>query len=128
MEPIQTLSLIGSHVSVASDYHKKKNVIRLALSSGSEYLIQAKSANDMSLWIQNIRGCTVDPNNAEETLIKTLSFSSPSRPVSSVINNEGSPVITAPDHGSKGSKDRSKKTKSLFGKKRKSKGDKIESP
>ena len=128
MEPIQTLSLIGSHVSVASDYHKKKNVIRLALSSGSEYLIQAKSANDMSLWIQNIRGCTVDPNNAEETLIKTLSFSSPSRPVSSVINNEGSPVIMAADHGSKGSKDRNKKTKSLFGKKRKSKGDKIESP
>ena len=120
--------MIGSQVSVASDYHKKKNVIRLALSSGSEYLIQAKSANDMSLWIQNIRGCTVDPNNAEETLIKTLSFSSPSRPVSSIINNEGSPVITPPDHRTKGSKDRTKKTKSLFGKKRKSKGDRIESP
>ena len=120
--------MIGSQVSVASDYHKKKNVIRLALSSGSEYLIQAKSANDMSLWIQNIRGCTVDPNNAEETLIKTLSFSSPSRPVSSIINNEGSPVITPPDHGTKGSKDRNKKSKSLFGKKRKSKGDKIGGP
>ena len=81
----------------------------------------------MSLWIQNIRGCTVDPNNAEETLIKTLSFSSPSRSVSS-INNEGSPVITPPDPRTKGSKDRNKKTKSLFGKKRKSKGDRIENP
>jgi len=62
-EPIQTMSVVGSKVAVASDYHKKKNVLRLALTNGSEYLMQAGSADEMSLWIQNIRGSAVDPNN-----------------------------------------------------------------
>ena len=57
------MSVVGSKVAVASDYHKKKNVLRLALTNGSEYLMQAGSADEMSLWIQNIRGSAVDPNN-----------------------------------------------------------------
>jgi len=115
VDPLQTVNLISSQVGVASDYHKKKNVLRLSLDNGSEYLLQPKSgsANDMSLWIQNLRASAVDPNNAEETLKKTLSFSSPPRPSSSASHVENSPVVNE-------SKQDRKRTKSLFGKKKKS--------
>ena len=67
--------MLGSQVGVASDYHKKKNVFRLNLASGSEYLMHAKSADEMSLWIQHIRGSCVDPNASDEELKKRLSGS-----------------------------------------------------
>ncbi|CAG0902219.1 unnamed protein product [Darwinula stevensoni] len=36
---------------VASDYTKKKNVVRLHLASGSEFLFQADTSQDMNLWL-----------------------------------------------------------------------------
>lgn len=112
LNPIQTITAIGSQVSVASDYHKKKNVLRLALASGAEYLMQSDSPDEMSLWIQHIRGSAVDSNAKEKNTTNIVDTSSPSRPTSAVINDESPSQETTHK--------KEKKRSSLFGKKKKS--------
>ncbi|XP_028393281.1 spectrin beta chain, non-erythrocytic 1-like isoform X3 [Dendronephthya gigantea] len=54
-EALYLLSTRGSRTEVADDYHKRKNVFRLKMENGNEYLFQAKDANDMAQWIQYLR-------------------------------------------------------------------------
>ncbi|CAH2324922.1 spectrin beta chain, non-erythrocytic 2 isoform X1 [Pelobates cultripes] len=49
--PIQ---LAGAQCSVAHDYKKRKNVFKLSLSDGKEYLFQAKDEGEMSSWMRVI--------------------------------------------------------------------------
>ena len=119
MNPIQTITAIGCSVKVASDYHKKKNVLRIALSSGAEYLMQSESFDEMSLWLQHIRGSAVDPNAPVEDELKiSIAASSPTRPVSMNLSADASQAQGATPH-----KKEKKRGPSLFGKKKKSKGD-----
>ncbi|XP_035999097.1 spectrin family protein isoform X1 [Fundulus heteroclitus] len=48
------ISLDGSVCEVANEYKKRKNVFKLRLSDGKEYLFQAKDEAEMSSWIQSI--------------------------------------------------------------------------
>uniref|UniRef100_F6Q5V5 Spectrin beta chain n=1 Tax=Ciona intestinalis TaxID=7719 RepID=F6Q5V5_CIOIN len=50
----QALSLENATVEIASDYKKRKNVLRLKLSSGMEYLLQAKDEEEVQLWLNRI--------------------------------------------------------------------------
>jgi len=119
LKPIQVITAVGSQVTVASDYHKKKNVLRIALASGAEYLVQSDTADEMTLWIQNVRGSAVDPNApVEEEIKNSLAASSPIRPLSVNFPVEGSPAQDATP-----SKKEKKRGPSLFGKKKKSKGE-----
>ena len=84
--PLSEFNLNESQVEVASDYHKKKYTFRIKLCNGCEYLINTKSADEMSLWIQNIRGSAVDSNVTDEEFRKRLAtINSPPHP-SSVSN------------------------------------------
>ncbi|KAM8940469.1 spectrin beta chain, non-erythrocytic 2 isoform 1-T1 [Pelodytes ibericus] len=49
--PVQ---LTGAQCSVAHDYKKRKNVFKLSLSDGKEYLFQAKDEAEMSSWMRVI--------------------------------------------------------------------------
>nr|XP_026689485.1 spectrin beta chain, non-erythrocytic 1 isoform X2 [Ciona intestinalis] len=51
----QALSLENATVEIASDYKKRKNVLRLKLSSGMEYLLQAKDEEEVQLWLNRIQ-------------------------------------------------------------------------
>ncbi|KAL1138874.1 hypothetical protein AAG570_008936 [Ranatra chinensis] len=44
------IDLRGGSVDVATDYTKKKHVLRLKLANGSEYLLQAKDDEEMRQW------------------------------------------------------------------------------
>lgn len=120
----QIISTTGSGASVASDYSKKKNVLRLVLASGAEYLLQADSVNDMTTWIQSIGSVTTtkddeDGRSKEEIRKRLSTMGSPSRPLSVVEQSN----VSAPEEGSK----KEKKRKSLFGNKKKSQKDKSSS-
>ena len=112
MKPIQVISALGSQVTVASDYTKKKNVLRIALNSGAEYLMQSESPDEMSLWIQKIRTSVADANPAQENAMAV----SPQRTNSMNISTNESPSQETPPK-------KEKKRTSLFSKKRKSRGD-----
>eukprot|EP00795_Rhopilema_esculentum_P013447 gene13447-4319_t len=68
IEPVQVFDTIDSRCEVASDYHKKKNVFRIKFASGQEYLLQAKAADELSLWIQHIRGSAIKSGHLPEDL------------------------------------------------------------
>ena len=110
---MQSIALTGSVATIASDYTKKKNVFRLVLPNGAEYLLQAESVNEMTLWIQDIGSVKTDntdeAENAEEIQKRMTTIGSPSRPVSTAIETN-----TATDEGAK----KEKKRKSLFGNKK----------
>jgi len=105
----QSIPLTGSVATIASDYHKKKNVLRLALPSGAEYLLQAESVNEMTSWIQAIGTVKTEHDNNEESVEeiqkRLTTIGSPTRPTSSY-----DPNVT--EEGAK------KKRKSLFGNKK----------
>eukprot|EP00794_Sanderia_malayensis_P017794 gene17794-19571_t len=67
-EPVQVFDTIDSRCEVASDYHKKKNVLRIRLLNGGEYLLQAKALDELSLWIQYIRGSAIQSGHLPEDL------------------------------------------------------------
>ena len=45
----------NAYCDVASDYHKKKNVLRLRSADGAESLIEAASPSDMKEWISKVQ-------------------------------------------------------------------------
>lgn len=55
--------LYKSKSEIATDYTKKKNVLRLHLSDGSEYLLTANSQNEMVEWLTKIQfyACEYSP-------------------------------------------------------------------
>ncbi|KAL4238363.1 Spectrin beta chain [Mactra antiquata] len=48
------LNICQSHCEIASDYTKKKNVLRLKLHDGAEFLLEASNTNEMQEWFRNI--------------------------------------------------------------------------
>jgi spectrin beta len=50
-----------SHCEIATDYTKKKNVLRLKLNDGAEYLLMANSQNEMVDWLSKIQFHAVLP-------------------------------------------------------------------
>ncbi|XP_065656363.1 spectrin beta chain, non-erythrocytic 1 isoform X4 [Hydra vulgaris] len=98
-------NLSESQVEVASDYHKKKYTFRIKLSNGFEYLINAKSVDEMSLWIQNIRGNTIDTSITNEDPRKRLTMIN-SPQISSIPNQQ--------DEVQKKEKEKKRSSTSLF--------------
>ena len=49
------LILHNAVCEIATDYTKKKNVLRVKLSDGSEYLFMASSQNSMVEWLSKIQ-------------------------------------------------------------------------
>ena len=49
------LPIHGATCNVASDYTKKRNVLRLCLCDGAEYLFMAQSQNEMMSWVTKIQ-------------------------------------------------------------------------
>jgi hypothetical protein len=45
----------NAYCDVASDYHKKKNVLRLRSADGAESLLEAASESDMKEWISKVQ-------------------------------------------------------------------------
>jgi len=48
------IDLSGGAAEIATDYTKKKNVFRLRLSNGGDYLFQANDQDEMVAWVNNI--------------------------------------------------------------------------
>ncbi|XP_061172689.1 spectrin beta chain, non-erythrocytic 5-like [Saccostrea echinata] len=56
----------NAYCDVASDYHKKKHVLRLKSADGAESLLEAASASDMKEWISKIQHYAVQtPSHAD---------------------------------------------------------------
>ena len=51
----ESLNLEGATVAVASDYKKKRNVFRLRLSGGGEYLFEGNNSDEMNRWIEQLQ-------------------------------------------------------------------------
>ena len=49
------LAIHNANCEIATDYTKKKNVLRLHLGDGSEYLLMATSQNEMVEWLEKIK-------------------------------------------------------------------------
>ncbi|EDW36624.1 GL15987 [Drosophila persimilis] len=47
--------LQGAAVEIASDYTKKKHVLRVKLASGAEFLLQAHDDSEMSQWVTSLK-------------------------------------------------------------------------
>lgn len=47
--------LHNAYCDVASDYHKKKHVLRLRSADGAESLLEAASESDMREWISKVQ-------------------------------------------------------------------------
>ncbi|XP_040266018.1 spectrin beta chain, non-erythrocytic 2 isoform X3 [Bufo bufo] len=56
--------LAGALCSVAHDYKKRKNVFKVSLSDGKEYLFQAKDEAEMSTWMRVIN-TSMSPSTSE---------------------------------------------------------------
>jgi len=50
----EQISLRGADVEVASDYTKRRNVMRLSTHGGSQLLLQADTQADMCAWLNTI--------------------------------------------------------------------------
>lgn len=48
------LNIHASHCEIASDYTKKKNVLRLKVRDGSEFLLETTSSSEMEKWLSKI--------------------------------------------------------------------------
>ena len=51
----QPIDLDGATVSAATDYAKRPHVFRIKLTTGSEFLFQCKSEDEMNSWISEIK-------------------------------------------------------------------------
>ena len=49
------LAIHGATCETAPDYTKKKNVLRLTLTDGTEYLFMAHDQNEMTQWLSKIK-------------------------------------------------------------------------
>ena len=52
---IPPLNIHDAACVIASDYHKKKHVLRLKLRDNSEFLLEAPSQNEMVEWLGKIK-------------------------------------------------------------------------
>ncbi|KAL5008187.1 hypothetical protein ScPMuIL_013768 [Solemya velum] len=55
------LNIHAAHCEIASDYTKKKNVLRLKVHDGSEFLLETSSASDMEKWLSKINFYAAQP-------------------------------------------------------------------
>merc|ERR1719397_1218934 len=58
------VDLVGGTAEVATDYTKKKNVFRLKLQNGGDYLFQANDDEQMNLWVESINRQVQTPEEA----------------------------------------------------------------
>ncbi|XP_018115461.1 spectrin beta chain, non-erythrocytic 1 isoform X2 [Xenopus laevis] len=88
--PVQ---LNGAQCSVAHDYKKRKNVFKLSLVDGKEFLIQAKDEAEMSSWMRGINASLTsssgDPSGHSPGIIKGMTRAMTMPPVSPVSPNSG---------------------------------------
>ena len=49
------IPILGATCESAADYTKKKNVMRLTLHDGSQYLFVAADPNEMTQWLNRIQ-------------------------------------------------------------------------
>ncbi|XP_031552905.1 spectrin beta chain, non-erythrocytic 1-like isoform X2 [Actinia tenebrosa] len=56
--PLSTLNCV---CEVATDYTKRKHVFRFRISTGQEFLFQAKDEDDLNFWIKHVQECSKAP-------------------------------------------------------------------
>jgi hypothetical protein len=84
------LILLNARCEIATDYTKKKNVLRLRLSDGSEYLLMANSQNTMVEWLSKIQFYAVSSDDSSLTPAQQLTHYPPER-----TSVHGSPTSTS---------------------------------
>ncbi|KAG8437845.1 hypothetical protein GDO86_008518 [Hymenochirus boettgeri] len=88
--PVQ---LTGAQCSVAHDYKKRRNVFKLSLADGKEYLFQAKDEGEMSSWMRVINSSLPsspgDPSDHSPGFTKGMTRAMTMPPVSPNSATEG---------------------------------------
>ncbi|XP_075693547.1 spectrin beta chain, non-erythrocytic 2 isoform X1 [Rhinoderma darwinii] len=95
--PVQ---LAGAQCSVAHEYKKRKNVFKLSLSDGKEYLFQAKDEAEMSSWMRVINASlssTSDTSDHSPGVPKGMTRAMTMPPVSPNSVTEGSVTLRNKD-------------------------------
>lgn len=65
----EQISLRGAEVEVASDYTKRRNVLRVGTPGGSQLLLQADTPPEMLAWISTLQNnCTLQVSTTHHTL------------------------------------------------------------
>lgn len=60
------IDLAGGSAEVATDYTKKKFVLRVKLATGAEFLFQARNDNEMRQWVNTLKNvCEHDVTTAQ---------------------------------------------------------------
>jgi len=95
-KPLESLSLVGASVEVATDYKKKEHVFRLKLNNGGQYLFHAKSEDEMHSWInrtqaaiQLANGSSSSAAGTSSQLEKTKSLPPPEKRTTSSTSGPG---------------------------------------
>jgi len=66
------VDLSGAEATVATDYTKKKNVFRLKLDNGGDYLFQASDEDQMNLWVDSINRQAAGQDESGQAKSQTL--------------------------------------------------------
>ncbi|XP_055912166.1 spectrin beta chain isoform X2 [Eupeodes corollae] len=77
-----SMDLQGASIDIASDYLKKKHVLRIKLSNGGEFLLQAHDDSEMSQWVNALKAQSDQLSIAEgrsQTLPATSQKDEPKR-------------------------------------------------
>ena len=77
---IPPINVLHGTCSIAIDYTKKSNVLRLVLPNGSEYLFMATDPIDEEKWVQCINKSIEDHSQINPSLLDTLQESIPDIP------------------------------------------------
>ncbi|XP_048883547.1 spectrin beta chain, non-erythrocytic 1-like isoform X1 [Brienomyrus brachyistius] len=113
----EPVSLTHASCEVAHDYKKRKNVFKLRIADGKEYLFQAKDEAEMSSWIQSISSSTTAteaPRDQSPMGPKVLTRAMTMPPISPTSAEAGSVTMRNKDGKER---DREKRF-SFFGKKK----------
>ncbi|XP_030602691.1 spectrin family protein isoform X2 [Archocentrus centrarchus] len=108
------ISLAEAVCEVAHDYKKRKNVFKLRLGDGKEYLFQAKDEAEMSSWIQSIL-CSIPKESGDSPVGPRALSRAMTMPPISPSSGEAGGVTMRNKEGKE--KDREKRF-SFFGKKK----------
>ncbi|KAE8607778.1 hypothetical protein XENTR_v10011283 [Xenopus tropicalis] len=96
-----SVQLNGAQCSVAHDYKKRKNVFKLSLLDGKEYLFQAKDEAEMSSWMRVINASLTsspgDPSDHSPGIMKGMTRAMTMPPVSPNSGTEGSVTLRNKD-------------------------------
>lgn len=69
------ISLRGAEVEVASDYTKRRNVLRLATPGGSQLLLQADTPPEMLAWLSTLQNnCAIQVNISHKLDVTSFSY------------------------------------------------------